>query len=373
MADGSISVSDLYYGPVCSTEATLEIGVFLDANCNSYVPGLTRILNKRILSSLKGDTSRFHAYDLQNLYSYISVINQLNGDISSKEITYCDDGPQICQEVAEASVDLNSCRSLAAEITEASNSNYESNENDSRDGNFAENYGELVLSNDDDEGYRYQMYQYILEDYYYCIGTPSDDDGCSGWSYGWGNYDCIVANDDNRQTDCQQGFCYGLLESIEKGYTLSEWLASNGDMLHYEMTEVYKVGKPSVALLYGLLVTYIVMVAFLVAFAHWTRQILQRFSKRGGSRKMRGKKMPFLTKHHSNNSFGTARSSRAENSSPGRFRNSNAMLQLTPTKSNRSFARLPEMNRSERMEMIGYSRGKRDASIAFPPIDMGAI
>ncbi len=393
MADGRLSFSNLYYGPICnssnSTKTSLEMGVFLDSNCTMYVPGLSQVLNQRVLSgwtTARADQHRFYGNGIQNLYSYNALIHQLNGDFSSTEMAYCEDDPQICQQVTEASVDLNTCESLALEVVEASNGNYEigSNENEDWDEDFAYEYGELVLletfsnatgtiqGNEVEYEDRFQMYQHTLENYDYCIGTPSDDDGCTGWNYGWGSYDCIASDDNNRQVDCQQGLCYGILESFENGYTLSEWLVSNADILQYEMSNVYKVEKPLVKFWYGLLAMYIIMVALLVAFAQWTKRMLQFFSQTSGSRKIRDKRKPFLHKENSNNSFYTVGSSRGSPSnSPRRFRN--ALLQRTPTKSNLSFPSSHEMRSGERMEVIGYSRGNDNALVGIPPLDIGAI
>lgn len=395
MADGRLSFSNLYYGPICnspnSTNTSLELGVFLDSNCTTYVPGLSRVLNQRLLSgwtTARAGQHRFYGSDIQNLYFYNTLMHQFNGDVSSTEMAYCEDDPQICQQVTEASVDLNTCESLALEVVEALNGNYEvdSNENENWDEDFPYKYGELVLletssnANGTIQGKeveyedRFQMYQHTLEHYYYCSSTPSDDDGCAGWNYGWGSYDCIASDDNNRQMDCQQGLCYGILESFENGYTLAEWLVSNADVLQYEMSNVYKVEKPLVAFWYGLMAMYIIMVALLVAFAHWTKRMLQIFSQTSGSRKMRDKRRPFLHKENSNNSFYTVGSSRGSPSnSPTRFRNPNALLQNTPTKSNLSFPSSHEMRSGERMEVIGYSRGKDTALVGIPPLDIGAI
>ncbi len=347
MDDGSLGFSSLYYGPICSgnasnnsnnyTSAMLEMGVFLDSSCNAYVPGLSQILNEILLPewttgvSLRGASDRQNnslsfnetQVDLDNLNTYKSLLRQLNF-YHNHDTTNCASDPQICQEITENSVDLNTCQSLASELWRVGNGDYESNYDDNDDAPIqgsASEYGDFVVTmNSDGESYDYHylMYQTVLEDYSNCAANQYDGDDCTGWNYGWGQYDCNVQNDDgtsgyyNSDNGCQQGMCYGVLKSFEDGYSLAEWLDTNSRNLTYEMVHAYGVETPSVDFEYILVAICAVIMAFLVAIAFWTEGILRTFSSRR-RRPTEKKKEPFLDKNatdydSSNQSTGTASS-----------------------------------------------------------------
>ena len=440
--DGSLSFSTLYYGPICSSDSSggnsknktptvFEVGVFLDPSCNAYVPGLSQILNQVILLdwttgvSFRGKNndhqddhgaisysySRYYGThgDLKYLDSYDSLINQLN-HFYNRETTNCENDPQICQDVTEASVDLNTCQSLSSELWEVENGNYEvengnyeyNNYNENKNEESANEYGEffqtemfsnssnVITDTDKDEKDKddevevsyedhYRVFQHVLKDYSSCVSTPSNNDGCAGWSYGWGNYDCNVANDDgtngyyNSDSNCQQGVCYAVLESSMNGYSVSEWLASNTAILEYEIASVYRLEKVSTTFWYKLLAICIIMMALLVALAYWTEGILRSFSQRKCSRKVSQKKEPFLDKNSKTNynnsgSTGTVDSSLdTPNNSPERYNKMpiSILLELTPTMSNISFLQSSQKRKTKRTEVIGHSRGKDHLSIGI--------
>eukprot|EP00531_Pseudo-nitzschia_arenysensis_P001248 CAMPEP_0116132406 /NCGR_PEP_ID=MMETSP0329-20121206/9525_1 /TAXON_ID=697910 /ORGANISM="Pseudo-nitzschia arenysensis, Strain B593" /LENGTH=554 /DNA_ID=CAMNT_0003626907 /DNA_START=128 /DNA_END=1792 /DNA_ORIENTATION=+ len=345
--DGSLVFSSLYYGPICAgdasnkynnyTSAKLEMAVFLDSTCNAYVPGLSQILNEILLPewttgvSFRGTSDRQNnstsvnetQVDIENLNSYKSLLRQLNF-YHNYDTTNCASDPQICQEITESSVDLNTCQSLASELWKVGNGDFESNYDDNDDASMqgsASEYGEFVgIMNSDGESYDYyyHMYQTVLEDYSDCAANQYENDDCTGWNYGWGQYDCNVQNDDgtsgyyNGDNECQQGLCFGVLKSLENGYSLKEWLDANSRDLTYEMVHIYGVESPSVYFEYILVVICAVIMAFLVVVAFWTEGILRSFSSRR-RRPTENKKEPFLDKNtidddSSNQSTGTASS-----------------------------------------------------------------
>ena len=304
--DDSISFSNLYYGPICasndSNSTNLEMGVFLDSSCNAYIPGLSQVLNEMILPewtkgvSFRGNDRQTNSSsangtdsDLDYLDSYKTLLHQLNY-YSNHDTTNCASESKVCQEITEASVDLNTCQSLASELWKVGNGDYASNTNDD-DTSTKESayvYGEFFRDSDDngEEYYHYRMFKSVLEDYSDCASTHYDNDDCTGWNYGWGQYDCNVDNNDgtsgnyNGDSDCQQGVCYGLLESFDKGYSLKKWLDSNARDLEYDMTHIYGVETPSIDFEYVLVAICGILMAFLVAMAFWTEGILRSFSKR---------------------------------------------------------------------------------------------
>ena len=429
LEDGRLSFSTLYYGPICASDASnsndddessattavFEMGIFLDSSCNAYVPGLSQILNKRLLSDwttgmsfgstsnsntnnsndddrgdnegeggTKNNSYSYDRYygnsgDLHDLDSYETIIQQLN-DHQKREIFDCETYPEICEQVSETSVDLNTCQTLSSELWEAGANgddyNYDaSNNDDDAVEESANDYGEFVLtsinseneSNEEgqeeeetSEEYRYQMFQQVLEDYAYCSAdSNADDDGCTGWNYGWGHYDCITGDDGgyayNADDDCREGVCYAILESSSKGHSLREWLDAKSEDLENEMALTYMVDITFNAFWHGLVAFCGVILLLLVALACWTEGILRTFSKRQRSRAHQKKKEPFLdhnTEHSSTNS-----SLGSLDTNPP-----TVMLELTPTRS--SLSRPPQppplgkKRKSESVEVVWYRHGQ---------------
>jgi hypothetical protein len=418
--DGSLSFSNLYYGPICSSNnsnssAVFEMGIFLDSSCNAYVPGLSQVLNQIILTgwttglSFRGGNNRnnnngdhqgenknsfsYSRYyntsgDLQNLDSFESHIRKLNY-FHNHRATNCETYPEICQDVSEASVDLSTCHSLASDLWDyyanGDSANYgdgASMEDDQTVDENANQYGEYVsteTNNESDEqeetydSYHYQMHQQVLEDYAYCAATSYDDDGCSGWSYGWGNYDCLHGNDDGENAyynykdgDCHEGVCFAVLESSSAGYGLDEWLEAKQSDLEYELTYVYGVEKPSLAFWYGLMASCGIVLVSVILLACWANGVLKSFFRRQ-QRRPRGllqKKEPFLDKSTTTSSQ-SSKISRSSRSSSGRSISSSSIrfppeLELAPTSSSLSSVPPPppvSEERDESIEVIGFRIG----------------
>lgn len=440
LEDGRLSFSTLYYGPICAsdvsnndddsvTAAVFEMGIFLDSSCNAYVPGLSQVLNKRILSDWttglsfrgnsnndnqnndnggdhegeEGNKKNYYYYgryygtsgDLQNLDSYETIINQLNY-YHNRDTTDCETYPEICQQVSQSSVDLNTCQSLSSELWEAGANgddyHYDASvDDDEAIEESANDYGEFVLTSigyennkeeeeeeEVSEEYRYQMFQRVLEDYAYCTTTSSyDDDGCTGWSYGWGNYDCITGDDGgyayNTDDDCREGVCYGVLETFLKGYSLREWLDAKSEDLENEMAYVYRVEKTYNAFWYSMVAVCGVILLLLVALACWTEGILRTFSKRRrfrASPSHQQKKEPFLdhsTEHSSTNS-----SLGSLDSTPP-----TTILKLAPTSSSLSTRPPPpplgRKRKSESVEVVWYRQGKPHSSTGLATLEKGSL
>jgi len=279
--------------------------------------------------------------DLSNLDSYKTLIHQLNY-YHNRDATDCQSYPSICQQVSETSFDLNTCQSLASELLSDEGNNNDNGNNDDDDDEddddgygygydeqviqeTANDYGEFVFittdknnnnnnkngndkNNEEEEaadadanadGYFYQMFQQVLEDYTDC--SSSDENN--------GNDDDGNENDDDADNDddCYQGICFGILQSSSKGYSLGEWLEANAETLDYELSSVYRVGKYaySFALWYeGLVAICGILLLLLVALAFWTEGIaITTTSDKSSIKKAKtAKKRSFLRGAHRNSS-----------------------------------------------------------------------
>jgi len=318
--DGKLSFSNLYYGPVCSNDNTssnstalFEMGIFLDSYCTAYVPGLSQILNEKIISeyttgvsvqeksgssssssssSLYYSTNTLYNYDgdyvndcwssdytcdLKTLDTTQSTIHQFNY-YHNRDDTDCQTYPEICQLVFKASVDLNSCQFLDYELSEEEEGEDSSDENnnyandDQAIQESANNYGEFVEvvssamkygdDNEEDEedvveeANYYQMFQEVIVDYLeFTIDT---------W-YGGGDDDNEDAENAYNE-ESNAGICYGLLASASEGYSLAEWMDDNSRQLNYELDRVYQLDNPSYALWYGV-GTLVALCALVFIFA----------------------------------------------------------------------------------------------------------
>jgi hypothetical protein len=177
--------SSLYFGPLCDSGAGAYMtwGVFADANCYHYVPGLTYWL---------GVHHQWNDATMSTLAQQLNIHNRA----SSTYIDCQDNEYDACTTILQQSVDLDNCMVVSEEVDNA----------DNQDGNDGLNY--------DDANYN-GAYD---EDGYYHMSTQDLQGGDGDW------------------TD----MCYGLLISQSKGQTLNQWHGLYHNQLEQELRSVYQ-------------------------------------------------------------------------------------------------------------------------------------